>query len=52
VNAVTSDQKGTGYKAFVGFPMNSNWAVETGYFDLGRFGFDATTSPAGTLTGS
>jgi OmpA-OmpF porin, OOP family len=52
VNAVTSDQKGTGYKVFVGFPMNSNWAVETGYFDLGRFGFDATTSPAGTLTGS
>ncbi len=52
VNAVTSDQKGTGYKAFVGFPMNPNWAVETGYFDLGRFGFDATTSPAGTLTGS
>jgi OOP family OmpA-OmpF porin len=52
VNAVTSDQKGTGYKAFVGFPMNSNWAVETGYFDLGRFGLDATTLPAGTLTGS
>jgi OOP family OmpA-OmpF porin len=52
VNAVTSDQKETGYKAFVGFPMNSNWAVETGYFDLGRFGFDATTSPGGTLTGS
>ena len=52
VNAVTSDQKETGYKAFIGFPMNSNWAVETGYFDLGRFGFDATTSPAGTLTGS
>ena len=52
VNALTSDQKGTGYKAFVGFPMNSNWAVETGYFDLGRFGFDATTLPAGSLTGS
>lgn len=52
VSAVTSDQKGTGYKAFVGFPMNSNWAVETGYFDLGRFGFDAVTNPAGTLTGT
>lgn len=52
VSALTSDQKGSGYKAFVGFPMNSNWAVETGYFDLGRFGMDATTSPAGTLTGS
>lgn len=52
VSAVSSDQKGTGYKAFVGFPINSNWAVETGYFDLGRFGFDAITSSAGTLTGS
>ena len=51
VNAVSSDQKGRGYKAFVGFPMNSNWAVETAYFDLARFGFDATTSPAGSLPG-
>ncbi len=51
-DALAVDQKGTGYKAFVGFPMSPNWAVETGYFDLGRFGFDASTTPAGTLSGS
>jgi OOP family OmpA-OmpF porin len=51
-DALSVDQKGTGYKAFVGFPMSPNWAVETGYFDLGRFGFDASTTPAGTLSGS
>lgn len=50
--SLNSDQKETGYKAFVGFPLNPNWAIETGYFDLGRFGFDATTAPAGTLSGS
>lgn len=51
-DALAIDQKGTGYKAFIGFPMSPNWAVETGYFDLGRFGFDASTTPAGTLSGS
>jgi OOP family OmpA-OmpF porin len=51
-DTLTIDQKGTGYKAFLGFPMSPNWAVEAGYFDLGRFGFDASTTPAGTLSGS
>lgn len=52
VNSLNFDQKETGYKAFVGFPLNPNWAIETGYFDLGRFGFDASTTPVGTLSGS
>lgn len=51
-NSLTEDRKGTGYKAFIGFPMNPNWAIETGYFDLGRFGFSAKTTPAGDLTGT
>ncbi len=51
-NSLTQDRRGTGYKAFVGFPINPNWAIETGYFDLGRFGFTANTTPAGSLTGS
>ena len=46
------DQRGNAYKAFVGIPVLPNWAVEAGYFDLGRFGFDATTTPDGTLTGN
>ena len=51
-NSLSEDRRDTGYKVFVGFPINPNWAVETGYFDLGRFGFTANTSPAGSLTGS
>lgn len=51
-NSLAVDEKGTGYKAFVGFPISPYWAVETGYFDLGRFGFNATTTPAGTSSGS
>jgi OOP family OmpA-OmpF porin len=51
-DSLTEDRKDTGYKAFVGFPINPYWSVETGYFDLGRFGFTANTTPAGSLTGS
>ena len=51
-DSLTEDRKGTGYKAFIGIPMSPNWAVEAGYFDLGRFGFSANTTPAGTLTGT
>lgn len=49
---LSEDRKDPGYKAYLGFPINPNWAVEFGYFDLGRFGFNATTAPAGTLTGT
>lgn len=52
LDTLVTDQKSTSYKAYVGFPINPNWALETGYFDLGRFGFDAGTSPAGTMAGS
>ena len=51
-DSLTEDRRDTGYKAFIGFPMNPFWAIETGYFDLGRFGFTANTTPAGSLTGS
>jgi len=49
-NVLTDDQRGNAYKAFVGIPLTPNWAVETGYFDLGRTGFDASTDPAGTVS--
>jgi OOP family OmpA-OmpF porin len=32
--------------------LNRNFAIEGGYFDLGRFGFTANTLPAGALNGS
>jgi len=51
-NSLTEDKDDTGYKAYLGFPIHPNWALETGYFDLGRFGFSANTTPLGSLTGS
>ena len=51
-NSLTENKDDTGYKAYLGFPIHPNWAVETGYFDLGRFGFSANTTPLGSLTGS
>lgn len=47
-NSLTEDKDDTGYKAYLGFPIHPNWAVETGYFDLGRFGFSAGTTPLGS----
>ncbi len=40
-----------GYKIFGGYQLNRNFAVEAGFFDLGRFGYTANTLPAGTLNG-
>src|SRR5450759_3431255 len=49
--SITGDDHDTGFKLFGGYKINKNFAVEGGYFDLGRFGFTATT-PAGTLSGN
>ncbi|MDP1996603.1 MAG: OmpA family protein, partial [Gallionella sp.] len=56
--SIIDDNRDTGYKLFGGYRYNKNFAVEGGYFDLGRFGFTSatvftgTTTPAGTLTGN
>ncbi len=42
----------TGFKVFGGYQFNRYFSLEGGYFDLGAFGFTATTVPAGTLDGS
>ena len=52
INSMSEDRRDTGYKAFVGFPFSPNWAIEAGYFDLGRFSFTANTTPPGSLSGS
>ncbi len=48
--SITDDDRDTGYKLFGGYKFNKNFALEGGYFDLGKFGYTATTVPAGTLT--
>ena len=50
--AMSEDERGNAYKAYIGMPINPHWAVEAGYFDLGRFGFDAATTPTGTFSGA
>ncbi len=49
--SVYDNKHDTGYKIFGGYKVNKNFAVEGGFFDLGDFGFNATTVPAGTLNG-
>ncbi len=49
--AITNGDRSTGYKLFAGYQLNTYFALEGGYFDLGKFGFTAATVPAGTLTG-
>ena len=51
-SSISNDDHDTGYKLFGGYQFNRNIALEGGYFDLGRFGFMATTLPAGTLNGT
>lgn len=43
-NIYTSDDdRDHGYKLFDGYQFNPNFALESGYFDLGDFNFTAHT---------
>jgi OOP family OmpA-OmpF porin len=50
-SSIQDDDRSTGFKVFGGYQLNRNFAIEGGYFDLGKFGYTATTTPPGTLTG-
>lgn len=50
--SIREDNDHFGYKAFAGYDFNRFFALEGGYFDPGRFGYYATTVPAGTLSGN
>ena len=47
----SKDEKDTSYKLFMGYQMTPNWALEAGAYDLGKFHFGGTTTPAGTFNG-
>ena len=49
--SMSRDESDTGFKLFGGYQFNRNFALEAGYFNLGKFGFTSTTVPAGTLNG-
>ena len=51
VNSRTEDNSSTGYKLFGGYQFNRNFALEGGYFDLGRFNYALNTTPFGTFSG-
>src|SRR3984885_14934034 len=47
--SISNDDRHFGFKAFGGYEFNRYFALEAGYFNLGRFGFTADTLPAGRL---
>ena len=49
--SIADRDRDTGYKIYGGYQLSPNFALEGGYFDLGKFGFTANTNPAGTLNG-
>jgi OOP family OmpA-OmpF porin len=50
--AISNDYRHFGFKAFGGYQFDKYFALESGYFDLGEFGFLANTLPAGALNGT
>jgi OmpA-OmpF porin, OOP family len=51
VSRFQEDERDLGGKVFGGYKFNPNFALEAGYFNLGRFEYTATTVPAGSLAG-
>jgi OOP family OmpA-OmpF porin len=45
------DERSFGWRLFGGLQMNRYFALEASAFDLGKFSFNATTTPTGTLNG-
>ena len=51
VNSFTREPNSNSYRVFGGYQLNPNFALEAGYFNLGKSRFNANTTPAGTLNG-
>ena len=51
-SATTASENDVGFKLFGGYRFHPNFAVEAGYFNLGKVGFTTiTTGPAATIGG-
>lgn len=51
VTSISDRDRDSGYRLYAGYQFNRYWALEGGYFDLGKFGYTANTVPVGSLTG-
>jgi OOP family OmpA-OmpF porin len=51
-DTINDSNHDTGYKLFGGYQFNPYFALEGGYYDLGKFGFTANTQPPATLNGN
>lgn len=52
VDSFTDDDRDLGFKIYGGYKLSRYFALEGGYFNLGKFTFEADTTPAGTYNGS
>ena len=50
--AIKNDYRHLGYKLFGGYQFDRYFALEGGYFDLGKFGYTANTLPLAGLVGN
>lgn len=50
--SITDNDRDLGYKIYGGYQFNHNFALESGYFDLGEFSFTTNTLPPGTFSGN
>jgi hypothetical protein len=51
VTGINNDDSHFGYKLIGGYQFDKYFALEGGYFDLGKFSFTANTLPPGSLAG-
>jgi OOP family OmpA-OmpF porin len=51
-SSIEDRDRSTGYRLFGGYQMTPNLAIEGGWFDLGKFGYTAHTTPSGSLDGN
>src|SRR5687768_12692089 len=51
LTSTSDDDRDTGFKLYGGYRVSKNWAVEAGYFDLGKYELSGITA-TGTVTGN